>query len=686
MAKQISFDVGGTFTDFILLDRDNEEVEVFKHPTTEDPSVGVLKGLSALLSAADTDWEEIDRVIHATTLATNTVLERTGAATALVTTEGFRDVSILGRQKRYDLYDLHMEKQDPVVEREDVYEVSERIHPRQGVVSEIDETAVTALAADIAESYDSVAVSFLHSYMDDSHERAVAETLRDVDPSLSVSRSSAISKTYREYERTATASIDAYVKPRVEAYLGTIVDEIHERGYEGPFLIMKSSGGVATPEMIAQAPVQIIESGPVAGALNSAHLGDELGVDDVLSFDMGGTTAKICFIRDGEPTRTDVFEVDEKAQKSGSGIPITIPVIEMIEISAGGGSIAHVQDTGTLGIGPESAGADPGPICYGRGGTRPTVTDADLVLGLLNPDNFLGGRMSLDREAAVAGIERDIAEPLGIDLYEAAWGIKTVVDDSMMEACRIQASERGLDPRGFSMIAFGGAGPMHAAAVARSLSIPRVIVPHGAGVSSARGLHVADVEFHLDQTAPVELGPDALGTINDVYEQLEAEGRELIAEVDPAATAVLERSAEMKYAGQAHEITVSVPGGRVDADALAEIETRFDRTYERTYGYSDTDDAIEGVTWKLTARAPTESPRIRDPGASAGDAYTGSREIYHEPDGFTEAAVFDRTRLAPGDEHDGPAVIEATNSTTVVPPGDAFCVDERGNILITIEQ
>lgn len=687
MATEISFDVGGTFTDFMLIDRANADVVTYKHPTTPDPSEGVLDGLTHLLDAADTSWGDIDRMTHATTLATNTVLERDGADTALLTTEGFRDVSLIGRQKRYDLYDLHMAKQDPIVPREDIYEIRERIHPRRGVINPLDTDNLDDLIETVGDGYESVAVSFLHSYLDDQHERAVETALHEAAPDLSVSRASAISNRYREYERTATASVDAYVKPQVSAYLGRIIAELDDRGYAGPVFIMKSSGGVATPEMIEEVPVQIIESGPVAGALYAARLGTDLGTPDVLSFDMGGTTAKICFVVDGDPARTDVFEVDEKEMKAGSGIPLTLPVIDMIEISAGGGSIAAATETGTISVGPESAGADPGPICYDTGGRHPTVTDADLVLGYLNPENFLGGRMHLDEPAARAGIQRDVADPLDLDVDAAAWGIKEVVDDAMMEACRIQAAERGLDPRGFAMLAFGGAGPMHAASIARALSLPTVIVPAGAGVASAHGLLTADIEFHLSQTKPMALDDDAAPSLTAVYEGLETEGRDLADRVDVDSSVELERTAEMKYAGQAHEITVDLPTGPLDSNAVEEIKARFHDTYERTYGYTDPGETVEGITWNLTARVPTDTPTVADPWtATTGDAYKGVREVAFGPGKYTECAIYNRAHLEPGDAHDGPAVIEATNSTIVVHPGDRFRVDDHGNIRITIDQ
>jgi N-methylhydantoinase A len=691
MSKRIGFDVGGTFTDFVLVDEDTQVLDVFKYPTdTDDPARGVLEGLEEFLEEIDTSLSTVHQMIHATTLATNTVLERDGAPTALVTTKGFRDVSILGRQKRYDLYDLFIEKPDPIVDREDIYEIPERIHPREGVVTELDETALRDLAADLDDRYDSVAVSFLHSYEDDSHEVRAEEILGDTAPDLHVTRASNISKQYREYERTNTAAVDAYIKPRVHGYLGKIGNKLDGYGYDGSFFVMKSSGGVATPDMIQESPVQIIESGPVAGALNAAHLGDVVGHDNVFSFDMGGTTAKICFIVDGQPKRTDVFEVDEAEMKEGSGLPVNLTVVDMIEISAGGGSVASADRTGRIGVGPESAGAQPGPICYNRGGTRTTVTDADLALGYLNPDYFLGGRMDIDIDSARDGIARDIAEPLDIDVPSAAWGIKEIVDNAMTRASQIHASERGLDPRKFGMIAFGGAGPVHAAFLAHELNVPQVFVPPGAGVASAGGLLVADVEFHLDQTFITELDADALDTITDIYDDLEREGRELVRTVGGEETTVeIEREANMKYVGQAHELGIDIPSGDLSTGDVETITSGFHDTYENTYGYSDPDENIEGITWKVTVRSPTESldvERVESGPDRASDARKGTRDAYFETaDGFTETAVYDREELGPGATFTGPAVVEETNSTTVVPPSDAVSVGEYGNLVIDID-
>jgi len=688
MPRRIGFDVGGTFTDFVLVDEETGELDVYKYPTDrENPARGILEGLDEFLDTADTSLDDVRQIIHATTLATNTVLERKGAETALVTTEGFRDVPILGRQKRYDLYDLFIEKPDPIIDREHIYEVSERIHPREGVVTPLDEAAVRDLATDLAAEYDSVAVSFLHSYEDDSHERQAESIIDEAAPDLQTARASNISKQYREYERTNTAAVDAYIKPRVHEYLGRIGDALDGRGYDGSFFMMKSSGGVATPEMIQESPVQIIESGPVAGALSAAHLGQTLGEDNVFSFDMGGTTAKICFVVDGQPKRTDVFEVDEAKMKEGSGLPVNLTVVDMIEISAGGGSIADVDSTGRITVGPESAGAQPGPICYGRGGTEPTVTDADLALGYINPDYFLGGRMDIDVSGALSGIERTISEPLDIDVHTAAWGVKEIVDNEMIRASQIHASERGLDPRTFAMIMYGGAGPVHGAFLAHELNVPRVYVPEGAGVASASGLLVADIEFHLDQTHITELTPDALDEIAGIYERLEAEGRELV-ESAGGDDVLVEREADMKYAGQAHEIGVEIPDGDLGPGAIETIEERFHDTYERTYGYSDPDEAVEGITWKVTVSSPTESLSMAstaEGSSRASDARKGTREAYFESTGgFTETAIYARDELGAGATLDGPAIVEEINSTTVVPPGDQLTVDDYGNLLIDI--
>jgi len=689
MSKRVAFDVGGTFTDFVITDEETGASDVFKYPSTpDDPSRGVLDGLSTFLDQEDIPWSEVTQLIHATTVATNTVLERKGADTALVVTAGFKDVPVIGRQKRYDIYDLFLEKPDPIVEREDIYEVDERVHPRYGAVDEPDPSTLTELADELVEDYEAVAVSLLHAYHDQGHEETVAAAIEDAAPDLAVTRGSALSKRFREYERTNTAAVDAYLKPRVRSYIDRLLEAFATYGYGDPFFMMKSSGGVMTADRVQEAPVQIVESGPVAGALHSQHLGDHLGRDNLFSFDMGGTTAKICFIVDGEPKRTSTFELDKLRLKEGSGIPINLEVIDMVEISAGGGSIAAVDETGTISVGPESAGADPGPICYGRGGARPTVTDADLVLGYLNPDLSLAGEMSVDREAAAAGIREYVGEPLGMDLTDAAAGIKEVIDNSMMQASRIHAAERGLDPRKFGMISFGGAGPMHAPFIARRLNIPQVIVPRGAGVASAKGLLVPDITFHVEQTRTVSLESGVAETLNEIYAQLEADGRELLEVVRGGSGEVaVSRSADMKYEGQYHEINVDVPAGPLDGEAVETIEQRFHTAYGDTYGYSDPDDPITAVTWNVTVSKPTVTPPLEriDREWTLEDARKGTRDSYFErANGFTECRVFDRHRLPVGAELDGPVVVEETNATTVVPPEDTMAVDEHGNLVIDL--
>lgn len=690
MGRSIGFDVGGTFTDFVLVDEQTGAIDVFKHPTTpDDPSEGVLEGLETFLRKTDTDWAAVNRIVHATTIATNTVLKRNGAKTALLVTEGFRDVPVLGRQKRHDLYDLFVERPDPIVPRNQIFEVPERYHPRQGVVQELNEAVVESLAEDLAGDYDAAAISFLHSFDDETHERRSAEILREIAPDLHLTRSSAVSKQYREYERTNTTMVDAYIKPRVEQYLARVRQGLQEAGYDGSFYVMKSSGGVATLDTVQAQPVSIIESGPVAGALNARRVGQTVGVDNVFSFDMGGTTAKSCFVVDGRPKRTDVFEIDKEDLKSGSGIPINLSAIDMVEISAGGGSIAAVEDTGRISVGPESAGSDPGPICYMRGGTRPTVSDADLALGYLNPDYFLGGRMDLNVDGALAGIREHVAGPLDLDVHEAAWGIKEIVDTSMTRASQIHGSERGLDLRNFTMVAFGGAGPLHAAFIAGDLHVPRVIVPRGAGTASALGLLVADVEFNLKQTHVTRLDPAVLDEVNNIYKSLLEEGRSLIDDAgSEIGTVEVERSVDMRYEGQEHELTVPVPDKSLTLATLDRITTRFQETYKETYGYSDSEAPIEALTWKVTVRGLTPSPSVSGDAATEGDAADarkGTRKAYFEQtDGFTPTVIYDRADLTPGATLSGPAIVEEVNSTTVVPPGDSLTVDGHRNLVIDV--
>lgn len=480
---QIAFDIGGTFTDFALHDPADGRVAIWKVPTTpREPGRAVLEGLRARIAAGGLRPEAVDAALHATTIATNAILERKGSRTALVTTAGFRDVLLIGRQKRHDTNDLHLDKPRPLVRRADILEVTERLAPDGAVLTRLDEAEAEAVAARIAEGgYESAAVVFLHAYANPAHERRMAEILAARAPGLRLSLSSEVAPKWREYERTSTTVADAYVAPLVQGYLAALEGSLRDLGIRAELSVMQSNGGVASVELARTWPVRIVESGPAAGVLMCAEVGREEGSSHVMTFDMGGTTAKLGAIDGGVPSTTPSFEVDAVNYRKGSGLPLSVTAIDLLEIGAGGGSIARTR-VGLITVGPDSAGAEPGPVCYGRGGAAPTITDANLVLGYLNPGFFNGGAMGLDRAVAAEAIGRDIARPLGLSVEQAAWGVHSVANANMERAMRIVSIERGRDPRRYALVAFGGAGPLHACRLARALEVPRVIFPRGAGV------------------------------------------------------------------------------------------------------------------------------------------------------------------------------------------------------------
>ena len=509
----VAFDIGGTFTDFVLHDATEKQTLTLKVPTTPgDPSVAVMHGLATIVAEAKANLADVSTMLHATTVATNAVLERKGAATGLITTAGFRDVLIIGRQKRYETYDLYISKPKPLIPRRHIFEVTERTAADGAIVTELDLASVDeAIDALLAAERETVAVALLHAYANPVHERRIRDRIAQRAPHLSVSLSSEVSPKFREYERTNTTVTNAYVRPVVERYIEGLKAGFAKNGFDREFLIMQSNGGLVSPEIARDFPVRIIESGPAAGILMCAKVGRAAGHDHIMTFDMGGTTAKLGAIDDGVPAIMPSLEVDLVRHKRGSGLPINVPAIEMLEIGAGGGSIAKV-DRGMIVIGPESAGAEPGPICYGRGGDRPTITDANVVLGYISPNFFNAGAMPLDAAAAERGIATEIAGPLGLGVVEAAWGVHLIATSNMENALRLVSIERGRDPRNYAMIAFGGAGPVHAARVARKIGIPKVIVPHGAGVGSAIGLLQAEPRLDVTVTRVIRLDePDARG-------------------------------------------------------------------------------------------------------------------------------------------------------------------------------
>ena len=688
-SHRAGIDIGGTFTDLVLIDDASGERAIGKVLTTpDDPSEAVEQGLRGLLEREDVDASQLKTIIHGTTLVTNALIERRGTATALLTTEGFRDAVAIGTEHRYDMYDIFLEKPEPLVPRSLRYGVRERVLDDGSVLRDLDEEQVRAIAGELLElGIGAVAVSFLHGYRNPVHEQRVAEILAEEAPGVTVSLSSEVSPEIREYERTSTTIANVYVRPLVERYLQRLEERLRRLGFDGSFYVMLSNGGTASVETACRFPVRLLESGPAAGALAAAFYGEEAGFSDVLSFDMGGTTAKACLIDGGEPQTSTDFEVARVYRfKKGSGLPVKTSVIEMIEIGAGGGSIARVGPLGLPKIGPESAGADPGPACYGRGGEEPTVTDADLLLGYLDPDFFLGGRMYLDYRAAEKAL-RKISDALGVDPVKAAWGVHQVVDENMANAARVHAVERGKDPRKYLLLAFGGAGPVHAHRVARALGVPGFVAPLGAGTASAFGFLCAPLSFDLARSLYGRLDELDWDAANAALAEMEEEGRELLRASQVADEDVLvRRLGEMRYVGQGHEVGVKLPEGTLGPDDVGGISAGYRDEYRRLYGREGPDVPLEAITWRVEVSAPRPEILQEETGGdprALDEARKGKREIYlPEKDGFAAVPVYDRYRLDPGAAFDGPAVVEERESTVIVGPDSRAEVDEWRNLIV----
>jgi N-methylhydantoinase A len=686
--SSIGVDIGGTFTDLVWVDEATGTVRVGKLLTTpKEPAQAVEEGIVALLSETAGSPAAVSAVIHGTTLATNALIERKGAKAGLLTTSGFRDALEIGREGRYDMYDIFIDPPASLVPRHLRLEVTERVLADGSVLIPLDErSAETAIGVLLAAGVEAIAVCLLHAYRNPVHERALADLVRRMAPGLAVSCSSEVVPEIREFERTSTTAANVYVMPLMARYLDDLERKIHDLGIRGNFYIMLSSGGIATPETAKRVPVRLVESGPAAGALAAARMARQAGEPRMLSFDMGGTTAKACVIDRGEPLVAREFEVARADRfKKGSGIPIRVPVVELIEIGAGGGSLARIDSLGLLKVGPESAGADPGPACYGLGGTEPTVTDADLVLGYLDPAFFLGGRMRLHVNAARRAIEERVARPLGLTLTEAAWGIHRVVNENMAAAARIHGIERGKDLRAYPLFAFGGAGPVHAWAVGRILKVPRVLVPFGAGAISAWGLLVAPLAFDFVRTASQRLDQADWSQINRLFEEMEIEGRDILTRAGIATSDLtIRRTAEMRYAGQGHEVEVDVPSGELGAAGLAELTSRFEAAYRALYSRTPLGVPIEALNWRVVVTGP--APEISMGAAAVGtpdtDPIKTARPAYFpEAGGYVETPVYDRYRLGAGVSFDGPAIVEERESTTVIGPRTRVRVDPRLNLL-----
>jgi len=689
---RVGVDIGGTFTDLIAFDVRTGRLSLGKTLTTPtEPARGVITGMMETLRTAGEEPSAVSGIVHGTTLVTNALIERKGAVTALLATDGFRDAVEIRREGRYDLYDLFIEMPTPLVPRRRRLGIRERVLADGSVYLPLDTAQLPEIVAQLrALGTEAVAVSLMHSYQNPDHERQIGEALATLAPELIVSLSSEVVPEIREYERTSTTLANVYVRPLVERYLADLVTRLDDLGItDAPLFIMLSSGGTATVETARRFPIRLIESGPAAGALAAAYYGTLTGRADLLSFDMGGTTAKACLIENGEPLIASDFEVARVYRfKKGSGLPVRVPVIEMIEIGAGGGSVARVDTLGLLKVGPDSAGADPGPACYGRGGMEPTVTDADLLLGYLDPDFFLGGKMQLDRDAAARAVAR-IAEPLGLGITEAAWGIHQVVNENMAGAARIHAVERGKDPRRYPVFAFGGAGPVHAYRVARILGAPELIVPLGAGVTSALGFLVAPLAFDYVRSYYARLDNLDWAKADALLTEMESEGAAALAEAGVArAGLTFRRSAEMRYIGQGFEVSVPLPDGPLTPERLSEVQEAFAVAYRALYGRTAEGVPLEVLTWRVVVSGPRPELALGSDTfgtADARDAQKGERRIYlPEHGGFTVAPVYDRYRLGTGATFSGPAVIEERECTVILGCGHTR-VDEYRNLIVTLD-
>jgi len=686
MAYRVGFDVGGTFTDLVIQSPGGELITGKWLTTYPDPSAACLAGLDDLVGRAGVAWKDIAQAIHGTTLGSNIVIERKARGVGLLTTRGFRDVLVIGREKRYQVYDLQTEKPRPLIPRRLIGEVTERILADGSVRTPLDEAdARRAVRELVARGVTTLAVCLLHAYVNPVHERRLAAIVAEEAPDVTVTLSHEVSPTFREYERTSTTVVNAYVMTALREYLAALRDALGKRGYRGRLYVMQSSGGVATAQALERHPVRMIESGPAAGALMSAIYGELTGHRELIAFDMGGTTAKLALIADGRPFTTSSFELHRVANAPGSGLPMNIQAIDLVEIGAGGGSIARAS-LGVIAVGPESASSTPGPVCYERGGTEPTVTDANLVLGYLNPTYFAGGAMRLAPDAAARAIDERVARPLGLGVDAAAWGIHQIVTTNMELATRIVSIERGRDPRDLTLVAFGGSGPVHGCRLARELGIPRVILPAAAGVTAAIGLLAAEVKFDVARTLVAHLDQLDPSLVTSMYEEMAAQALDVVRESAAGGDVQLVRAVEARYVGQGYELTVPVPSGALDAAALGRVRQAFDDVYAARYGYANAAAAVEVVTWTLSAIAGT--PRVELPKApttSAREARTASRRAYFpETHGYVDCPVYDRYALAAGMTLSGPAIVEERESTTVLPPGTSAVVDEYANLIVEV--
>jgi N-methylhydantoinase A/oxoprolinase/acetone carboxylase beta subunit len=691
---RLGCDIGGTFTDFVLLNDRTGEIQINKCLTTPtDPSDAVEQGIRQLEEVSPDFVQGLDEVIHGTTLVINSIIERKGAKTGLITTKGFRDVLELGREIRYAPYDVFAEFPKPLVPRRFRLEVDERVRSDGTVLKSLERGEAREVVRRLIDmGVESIAVCLLNSFEYPSHELMIKEIIEDEAPEIPVSISYEVLPQIREYERTSTTVTNAYVKLLTGRYLSKLSDRLVSIGFEGKLFIMLSSGGITSVETAAEFPVRIIESGPTAAVISGQYYGKLFDIPEMFCFDMGGTTAKSCLIQKGVAGVVPTFEVGRVQRfMKGSGLTIQVPVVDLMEIGAGGGSIAKVSKMGTLQVGPESSGADPGPICYGRGGTEPGITDADLLLGYLDENYFLGGEMKLDREAARRGIEEKIARPLDVSFIQAIWGIHDLINETMAGAAKTHIAEKGGNPKIVTLAAFGGAGPVHAYGLAKKLGAPRLLVPPNAGVGSALGFFTAPRAFDMVRSHKVALKEADFSEIEKIYQEMEAEGARTLQKSGEAEDISFKRSVDARFVGQGSETTVSIPEKNFTDVNREEVRNRFDETYKRLYGRTYPDSPVEFINFRIRASLPErllQLPKIdpADKETSLDDAVKGQRQAYSGlVKDFIPYTVYDRYKLFPDVKFQGPAIIEERESTVIVGEDASVSVDEYGFLWIELE-
>ncbi len=692
---RLGIDIGGTFTDAVLVSEETGEVQIAKVPSTpKDPSIGFLNALTRILEKAELEPESVSFLVHGTTVATNLLIEGKTPKTAFITTAGFGDMLEIARQVRPSLYDVHFEKPRPLVPRNLAYEVSERLDAQGSVLLALDPSSVERIAEELQnEEVASVAVCLLHSYSNAAHEQQVRDILLKQNPHLTVSLSSDVLPEFREYFRASTTVVNACLRPVVESYLTDLATRLKTQRVQAELLVMQSNGGVLTFKTAAEKPVYMVESGPAAGVIAANYVAAAAGQRDLISLDMGGTTTKVGLVLDGQPKITTEYELGTEAvagfgESRGSGYPIRTPVIDLVEIGAGGGSIAWVDSGNILRVGPQSAGAEPGPICYGRGGREPTLTDSNLVLGRINPHYFLGGEMELDSEAAAEGVREKCGKRMGWDAVAAANGIVEIANAAMINALRLVSVRRGYDPRELAMVAFGGAAPLHANRLVAEMQIPLLIIPPSPGTTSALGLLVTDLRHAFSHTRVTKLDRAEPPGITRLFDAMEDEGRQTLARDGvPNERIHLQREIEARYVGQSHEVSVACPGGELTAESLREVAARFHQGHEQAYGHSYSQEEVELVTFRVTTIGSIEKPKPRalaDRGFNLEQAQREVRPVFFaEEKRFQPTAIYDRYRLSPGQSFEGPAIVEEIDSTSLIHPGFRAEVDRCGNLLVT---